>query len=70
MKTYLLISYLVGVLLFVVETILTPAGQRTQLLNFRAVLWVLSPLTAWHGILHYLQFAWCKLTKQPIKYWI
>jgi hypothetical protein len=75
---YMIGSYIVGAVLFVVELIrnLDYRHQHpgdislAQLIMFGVVLFVLSPITAWHGVLHYAQTAYCRLTNRPVKFWI
>lgn len=35
-----------------------------------AILYVLSPFTAWHGTLHYVAWCWSQLTGKPFRPWI
>lgn len=47
---YVLVSYGAGAWLFYHEIGKNPK----QLLPFGIILFILSPLTAWHGVLHYI----------------
>jgi hypothetical protein len=65
---YLIISYIIGVVIFFAEL---SNNLRTEgLVLLSAILTLLSPLVAWHGALHYLQGWYCQLTGRPVKYWI
>lgn len=65
---YILISYIVGITVFLADTIIAPKGLAFHGLGFRLLLVAASPLVAWHGVLHYGQFAYCKLFKRPVKF--
>jgi hypothetical protein len=67
---YVLASYLIGLILFLVEMPKFIKAKEYYVLGIAFLFLVFAPFTAWHGALHYLQVAYCKLTKQPIKYWI
>lgn len=67
---YILITYLVGFVVFAVELRAALKKEQYYLVTPGIIIFALSPLTAWHGTLHYLQVGWCKLTKQPLKFWI
>jgi hypothetical protein len=73
---YTIISYAVGLVLFWVGAVgLYYAQKRTtrdlsEYLVFGIILLLLSPLTAWHGVLHYAAVLWSRLTHQPLKFWI
>lgn len=66
---YVAISYIIGVVIFFVELpdLLKESGEMVA---FGAACVLASPLVAWHGVLHYAQKAFCKLTGRPVKYWI
>jgi len=67
---YIVISYVLGFCLFAHEGGYYLKKRQYGMFGFGIIVLLLSPLTAWHGALHYLQFYYCKLTKRPIKYWI
>ena len=62
---YLKISYAVGFILFLYEM-----GRSTKLFWFGLVLLLLSPLTAWHGALHYVAVTWHRIRGTEFKPWI
>lgn len=70
MLYYLIVSYLVGAVIFVIDSIRAPEGDAMHLLQFRIFLWLSSPLTAWHGALHYLRYLWLYLKGEPTNFWI
>jgi hypothetical protein len=65
---YVIISYIIGVVIYFAE--LFDNLRDKNIIVFGTILVLLSPLTAWHGALHYLQKWFCQLTGRPIKYWI
>lgn len=67
---YVLASYIIGAILFLVEIPRAIKAKEYHIIGIGFLFLVFAPFTAWHGALHYLQIAYCKLTKQPIKYWI
>jgi hypothetical protein len=67
---YIIISYLVGFVIFTVESYTAIKKGQYHLFQIGIVLLVASPLVAWHGVLHYVQLAWAKVNKQRTKYWI
>lgn len=62
---YLKISYAVGLLIFMYEM-----GRSTRLMGFGIVLLLLSPLTAWHGVLHYMAVCWHRARGTKFEPWI
>jgi len=44
--------------------------ENYHLFGFGIVLLFLSPLTAWHGVLHYLAVWWHRMSGTPFKPWI
>jgi endonuclease III-like uncharacterized protein len=88
-KWYMILSYLFGLLIFVVDTYslcrmvarakklqktttvdLSRFTDFSKPLTMGIVIFWLSPLTTWHGLLHYAAKLWCKLNNQPFKPWI
>lgn len=70
---YVVGSYIVGAILFTVEFFrnLRQSPRRMgELVFFGTVLFALSPLVAWHGVLHYAAEMYAKLTNRPVKFWI
>ena len=67
---YLKISYLIGIILFSIEMFRAMKDDQYHLIGFGIVLFLLSPLTAWHGVLHYLAVWWHKMNGTPFKPWI
>jgi hypothetical protein len=67
---YLTISYLVGFILWTYEVYRMVREDRYHLFNFGIVLLLLSPLTAWHGLLHYMAVWWHRINGTPFKPWI
>jgi hypothetical protein len=67
---YLTISYLVGFVLFTYECLRMVKEDNYHLFGFGIVLLFLSPLTAWHGALHYVAVWWHRLNGTPFKPWI
>jgi hypothetical protein len=74
MKTYIWwwlgISYVLGLFIFAMEHGGWERRRDPLAMKVRLVLLVLSPLTAWHAVLHYAQVAYCKLRNRPLKFWI
>jgi hypothetical protein len=67
-------SYAIGLFIFAMEhgswaRIKEPV-VRNHTMMIRLVLLFAAPLTTWHAVLHYGQVAWCKITKQKLKFWI
>lgn len=69
MITFLFISYIIGLTVFMADIIIAPKGKAFDALFFRLVLLVLSPVMAWHAVLHWGQILFCKVTKRPLKFW-
>jgi hypothetical protein len=67
---YFLVSYLLGILLFVYEVRGALERGEGHLLVFGLFMLFLAPLTTWHGVLHYAQRWYCKFTNRPLKFWI
>jgi hypothetical protein len=78
MKDFLLwwvgCSYVLGLFIFSMEH---GSWARTKdpvmkhhTMVIRLILLLIAPLTTWHAVLHYTQVAWCKVRKQPLKFWI
>ena len=67
---WVMISYFVGFLIFFLEAPKHLRLGQYRVFAFGIFLLMLSPLTAWHAVLHYAQWAFCKLTKRPVKYWL
>lgn len=67
---FVTISYLLGFAFFFLEV--RHAFKNDKWFIMGPAIWILllAPLTTWHGILHYAQWAFCKLTKRPVKYWL
>jgi hypothetical protein len=64
---YLTISYLVGFALFAHEVMRMIEEDNYHLFGFGIVLLFLSPLTAWHGVLHYVAVLWHRFNGTPFK---
>lgn len=64
---YVIISYLIGFVIFAVEVARATAKEEYHLIGFGFVLLFLSPLTAWHGVLHYLAVWWHRTNGTPFK---
>jgi hypothetical protein len=70
MTIYIIVSYLIGLALFITDGLLADKTQlEAQGMGMRLYMLMLAPLLAWYGVLHYLQLGFCKLTGRPIKYW-
>lgn len=70
MAIYIIISYLVGLSLFIADHFLaSPKALEAQGMGMRLYMLMLAPLLAWYGVLHYIQRGFCVLTGRPIKYW-
>ncbi len=67
---YIIISFMVGGILFMIEMYLALKNDEYHLIGFGIVLLLLSPLTAWHGVLHYLAVWWHRMNGTPFKPWI
>jgi hypothetical protein len=67
---YVVISYIIGVVLFFVELPANLVSMAPGIVPFSALMVLVSPLFAWHGALHYVQKWFCQLTGRPVKYWI
>lgn len=67
---YIVVSYLVGFIIFTYEMSLAIRDEKYYLFRVGLIMLALSPLIAWHGVLHYAQVAWAKVTKRPLKFWI
>jgi hypothetical protein len=67
---YVIASYLVGFILFAVEMRKLLKKRQYHLVGLGISLLLLSPLTAWHGVLHYMQLGWARATGRKPKYWI
>ena len=52
---YLSLSYLIGLIIFFVELNKAIKYNNFYYMNIGIVVLLLSPLMAWHGLLHYLQ---------------
>lgn len=64
---YILISYIAGGLLFLLEAGRALERGEFPMLGFGLILLALSPLTAWHGVLHYVALLWHRLNGTPFK---
>ena len=64
---YVLISYLAGLMLYGIETQRAIREDDYRYMGFGLVLLFLSPLTAWHGVLHYIAVAWHRFNGTPFK---
>lgn len=40
------------------------------LIQFGILVLLASPLTAWHGVLHYAALLWAKWNNKPVKFWV
>lgn len=70
MAIYIIVSYLVGLSLFIADHFLaSPEALEAQGIGMRLYMLMLAPLLAWYGVLHYIQRGFCFLTGRPIKYW-
>lgn len=67
---YVVVSYIAGVVLFFIELPANLVSMEPGIVPFSALIVLVSPLFAWHGVLHYAQRWFCKLTGRPVKYWI
>lgn len=67
---YLVISYLVGLIVFFIEFKRLLKNQDYKLIQFGFLILLISPLTAWHGVLHYLALAWCKVRNKRFEPWV
>lgn len=67
---YVIISYLLGFVLFSIEVQKAVLKGEYHLVGFGIVLLLLSPLTTWHGMLHYLAVWWHRINGTPFKPWI
>ncbi len=67
---YVVISYLLGFVLFSIEVNKAIQKEEYHLVGFGIVLLFLSPLTTWHGVLHYLAVWWHRVNGTPFKPWI
>lgn len=66
---YIIISYIIGFILIVLDIFISPFYWSKRYI-YGIIMFLLSPIIAWHGVLHWLQIAYCRLTKQPDKFWI
>lgn len=67
-------SYMIGLFIFAMEhgswdRIKEPA-VRHHTMAIRLILLAVAPLTTWHAVLHYAQFAYCRIRNRPLKFWI
>lgn len=67
---YVVISYLLGFVLFTVEVNKAISKNEYHLVGLGIIILFLSPLTTWHGVLHYLAVWWHRLNGTPFKPWI
>jgi hypothetical protein len=67
---YLVVSYVLGVVLFAIELTIAFKRHNYKMMEFGLVLLMLSPITTWHGLIHYGQVAYCKLSGRQIKFWV
>ena len=67
---YVALSYLVGFFLFTYEMNIAIKKEQYYLFKVGLIVLLMSPLTTWHGVIHYAQVAWAKLTKRQPKFWI
>lgn len=67
---YVIVSYVFGFGLFIYEVHLATQKSESRLLWFGIILLFLSPLTAWHGVLHYMAVWWHRFNGTPFKPWI
>jgi len=70
MLYYIIGSYIIGTIIFLIDSIRATEGDALHLLQFRILLWLTSPLTAWHGALHYLRYLKLWVTGKPTNFWI
>jgi hypothetical protein len=67
---YVIVSYVFGLALFIYEVYRATRSGETNLLWFGIILLFLSPLTAWHGVLHYMAVWWHRFNGTPFEPWI
>jgi hypothetical protein len=67
---YLVVSYALGIILFAIELGAAFKRHEYRMMNFGLVILMLSPITTWHGLIHYGQVLYAKITKQPLKFWL
>lgn len=67
---WVMISYAVGFLIFFIESPTHLKNNNYRVFSMSIGFLLLSPLTAWHAVLHYAQWAYCKVTKRPVKFWL
>ena len=70
MLWYVIVSYMFGLALFIYEVHRATRSGENRLLWFGIILLFLSPLTAWHGVLHYMAVWWHRFNGTPFKPWI
>jgi len=64
---YIIISYVAGAGLFAIESYRALKHGEFPMLGFGLILLALSPLTAWHGVLHYVAVLWHRFNGTPFK---
>ncbi len=70
MAIYIIVSYLVGLSLFIADQFLADSDNlEAQGIGMRLYILMLAPLLAWYGVLHYIQIVWSKITKRQLKFW-
>ena len=67
---YVVVSYILGFVLFAIELTIAFKRHNYKLIEFGLIILMLSPITTWHGLIHYGQVAYSKLNKKPLKFWI
>lgn len=67
---FIIVSYLLGFVFFFLELHHAIKHEKYYIMKAAIIILFLAPLTTWHGVLHYAQWAFCKLTKRPVKYWL
>lgn len=67
---YVIVSYVIGLVLFFYEVHRAIQNDEYHLLGFGAILLFLAPLTTWHGVLHYAAVWWHRFNGTPFKPWI
>lgn len=67
---YVIVSYLLGFVLFYIELSRALANEQYHLVGIGIVILLMSPLTTWHGVLHYLAVWWHRMNGTTFKPWI
>lgn len=67
---YVLISYLLGFVLFAVEMHLALKREQYHLVGVAMISLLLAPLTTWHGVLHWLAVYWHRMRGTKFEPWI